>query len=124
MNGKMTLFFNWKNLNTETKGNPIKIVTTLRAFNDKKMLKAGLRDKLKGSSFLLQPNKILNDNIVDILYIYQYLFLAARRDYSLYKLYGVKSLPLSHYPDINISSIRSNPLLIVTNNEIHFKYEE
>jgi hypothetical protein len=124
MNGKMTLFFNWQKLIQETKSDSIKLVNTLKAFKDKKLLKAGLRDKLKGSSFLLKPDSILNDNNTDILYIHQYIFLAAKRDYSLYKLYGVKSLQLSHYPDINLSSIRSNPLLIVTNNEIHFKYEE
>jgi len=124
MGWEMTLFFNWQNLNQETKGDPVKLVNTLKAFNSKKILKAGLQNKLKGSSFLLQANNILNDSNTDILFIYQYIFLAAKRDYSLYKLYGVKSLPLLHYPDINLSSIRSNPLLIVTNNEIHFKYEE
>lgn len=120
----MTLFFNWEKLDQETKGDPVKTVAILRAFNAKKLLKAGLRDKLKGKSFLLHPSDILNDVTTDILYIYQYLVLAAKRDYSLYKLYGVKSLPLAYYPDINLGSIRNNPLLEVTNNEIQFKYEE
>lgn len=120
----MTLFFNWKNLVQETLSDPIKIVTTLRDLNSTKILKAGLRNKLKGDSFLLDPISILADNTTDILYIYQYIFLAAKRDYSLYKLYGTTSLPLSQYPDIKIGSIRNNPLLTVTNNNIQFKYEE
>lgn len=120
----MTLFFNWKNLVQETKDSPVKIVATLKDLYGNKILKDGLRSKLKGYSFLLQPSKLFEDKTTDILYVYQYILLAARRDYSLYKLYGLKSLPLAHYPDINLGSIRNNPLLIVTKTEIQFKYEE
>lgn len=120
----MTLFFNWQKLYQEAAGDPAKTVNTLRLLNSTKILKDGLRNKLKGTSFLLHPSRILMDKSTDILYIYQYIFLAAKRDYALYKLYGVKSLPLIHYSDINLSSIRSNPLLSVTNQEIQFKYEE
>jgi hypothetical protein len=117
------LFFNWIGLLKESKADPFKTVSILRTFKENRILKYGLRSKLVGNSYLLNADEILNDNQTDILYIYQYLLLAARRDYSLYKLYGVKSLPLSHYPDIELSSIRHNPLLNVTNNEITFKYE-
>ena len=120
----MTFFFNWINLVKEVKGDPFKTVDLLKTFKLKRILKYGLHKKLIGSSFLLKPDSILKDTQTDILYIYQYLLLAARRDYSLYKLYGVKSLPLSYYPDIDLSSIRHNPLLNVINNELIFKYEE
>jgi hypothetical protein len=118
------LFFNWINLLNESKGDPFKTVDILKTFSNKRILKYGLHNKLKGSSFILNPEKLFEDKTTDILYIYQYLLLAARRDYTFYKLYGAKSLPLSYYPDIDLSSIRHNPLLNVINNEIHFKYEE
>lgn len=120
----MTFFFNWINVVTEAKGDPLKTVNLLKTFRANKVTKYGLNRKLKGSSFLINPDRILEDNQTDILYIFQYLLLASRRDYSLYKQYGRKSLPLSYYPDIDLSSIRHNPLLNVINNEIYFKYEE
>lgn len=122
--GTMILFFNWNSLVKESNNDPLKIVDLLKKFKANKILKHGLRNKLKGNSFLINAEKILEDNQTDILYIYQYIFLAAKRDYNLYKLYGVTSLPLSYYPDIELGSIRHNPLLDVTNNEIKFKYEE
>lgn len=121
----MTLFFNWNNLVKESNNHPIKILELLASFEQRdKILKPDLRKKLKGNSYLLNSSDLFADKSTDILHIYQYLLLAAKRDYSLYKLYGIKSLPLSYYPDINISSIRANPLLTVTNTEIIFKYEE
>ncbi len=121
----MILFFNWKNLVKESNNNPIKILEMLADFKKQdKILKPGLRNKLIGNSYLLNYEELFADKSTDILYKYQYLLLAAKRDYSLFKLYGMKSLPLSYYPDINIGSIRTNPLLTVTNTEITFKYEE
>lgn len=117
------LFFNWINLVRYTKGDPFKTVSTLRDYCNNKPLKYGLKTQLKGNSFLLNT-AILEDTQTDILYIYQYLLLAARRDYAFYKLYGARSLPISYYPDIDLSSINHNPLLKVINNEIHFKLEE
>jgi hypothetical protein len=76
-----------------------------------------------GSSFLLNPEPLFKSN-VDVLYIMQYIKLAAKRDYSLYKYYGVKSLPLSYFPDINLGVIKTNPLLKITPTEIFFEYEE
>ena len=120
----MTLFFNWISLVKETKGNPSKTVAVLQDLANNNPLKYGLRVKLKGTSFLLNAKGILNDKSTDILYVYQYLLLAARRDYSFYSLYGTATLPLSYYPDIDLSSVKTNPLLNVTNTEIYFKYEE
>lgn len=122
---KSTLFFNFENLEREAKCNPIKMVELLRAFKDNRLLIPKLKYKLVGSSFLLAPNALLNDKTTDILYIYQYLSLAAKRDYSLYSLYGVKSLLLSYFPDlVGLDSIGTNPLLTVTKTEIKFKYED
>ena len=122
---RSTLFFNFKNLEKEAKCNPIKMVELLTAFKNKRILIPRLKQKLVGSSFLLNPDALLNDKTTDILYIYQYLSLAAKRDYSLYSLYGMKSLPLSYYPDLlGLDSIKTNPLLVTTKSEINFKYED
>lgn len=118
------IFFNFKELSCEAQSDPIKIVNLLRQFKEKKPLKYGLKQKLVGNSFLLNPDSLLTDRSTDILYIHQYLILASRRDYSLYKLYGIRSLLLSYHPDIDLSSIKTNPLLKTTKSEIQFKYEE
>jgi hypothetical protein len=118
------LFYNWKTVEQESNGNPFNAVAILDSLRQGRILKYGLLKKLKGSSFLLNPIKILSEKSVDILYVYQYLLLASQRDYSLYTLYGIKSLPLSYYPEIRLDSIKTNPLLTVTKTDIHFKYEE
>lgn len=119
----MILFFNLKKLLKVAKDSPRKTLDIIEDMvNDNPM--TNTKARLTGNSFLLKPELLLNDKTTDILYIHQYILLAARRDYSHYKLFGVKSLPLSYFPDINLSSIRTNPLLNVTNQEITFKYEE
>ena len=120
----MSLFFDFKAVAKESKDNPFKMVELLREFMYNKLLRSDLRLKFRGSSFLLQPDKILTDKLTDIQYIYQYIFLAAKRDYTLYKLYGITYLPLADFSDINLNSIRTNPLLNITHTEIQFKYED
>lgn len=78
---------------------------------------------LSGNSYLLNPVDLFNDKSTDILYKLQYVKLAGRREYSLYKLYKSKSLQLSYYPDIIYDAIKHNPLLEITQSEILFKYE-
>ena len=119
----MTLFFNIEKVNKTAKGSPTQTVRILKDMHECNPF-TKYNKLLNGNCFLLKPELLLNDKITDILYIYQYILLAARRDYSLFKLFGEKSLPLSYFPDINLSSIRTNPLLNVTNSEIKFKYEE
>ncbi len=118
------LFFNWTAIVTETKDDPIKCVQLLKLHQQDRILKYGLRRKLVGNNFLLNPSAILEDRTTDILYIYQYLTLASLRDYSLYSLYGMKSLALSYYPDLKLDSLKTNPLLNVTNTDIYLQYEE
>lgn len=79
---------------------------------------------LHGNSFILKPCKLLNDKTTDILYIIQYIKLAGRRNYALYKTHSLKYLDLSYYPEINVNNINHNPLLYIANNKIYFKYEE
>ena len=78
---------------------------------------------LSGGSFILNPDRLFSDKTTDILFKLQYVKLAARRDYSLWKFHKYKGIQLSYYPDINIEAAKHNPLLIVTPTEIQFKYE-
>ncbi len=83
-----------------------------------------LRPLTGGSSFLLNPDGILLDKTTEPAYITQYIKLAGRRDLFLYKQYEMITLPLSYFTDINLTNIKTNPLLTITNTEIHFKYEK
>ncbi len=118
----MTLFFNLETLEAQCKGDYGKFITYLHLHLQRRLFKPF---NLHGLSFLLNPEPLFRkDNKVDILYKIQYIKLAARRDYGLYKLYGQKTLDLSYFPDINISAIRTNPLISIKNNQIFFLYEE
>ena len=77
---------------------------------------------LYGDSFLINPLPLFK-NKADSLYIIQYIILASKRSYFLYKQYRIKYLDLTLYPDIDIASIKSNPLLKIENNKLHFIYE-
>lgn len=79
---------------------------------------------LRGNAFLLNPAPLFEDKSTDILYIIQYIKLAARRDYLLYKQYGYKNLQTSFFPDLIYDNIKHNPLLEITKTEIIFKYEK
>lgn len=78
---------------------------------------------LTGASWVLRLDPLFELNI-DNNYIVQYIKLAARRSYSFYKFYGIKTLDRSLFPDLNLENIKTNPLLKITNNLIYFKYEE
>ena len=125
----MTFFFNLGYLEKISCDHPTKFITLLENFYHKKMprQRKGInysRTSMIGNSFLLNPEPLFKNKTIDILYIVQYIKLAARRDFILYKQYGVKALQLSYFPDINMEVIKTNPLLKITNTEIFFAYEE
>lgn len=101
----------------------ISMLYTGKAPYDRGSLLAKKR-KLVGSGFLLNPKALVEDKETDIIFKMQYLRVASMRDYTLYQLYGIRYLPLSYFPDIDLSKIKHNPLLVVKNNNIHLKYEE
>ena len=106
------------------------MVEKLRLFYTKKELPKNGYSKvrpirnLNGNSYLLNPDGFFADSITDIIYKSQYIQLAGRRDYSLYKLFKVKHLDLSYFKDIDLDKIKTNPLITITQNKIYFKYEE
>ena len=91
---------------------------------DKYVLARRKAGNVAGSSFLLNPRPLFLATGLDAVYLVQYIKLAARRDYSLYRTHKYTALPISYFPDLNRQKIQSNPLLKVVNNEILFKYEE
>jgi hypothetical protein len=125
-----TLFFNVKTLEEKTSCDPSYMVAALWYWYNKKTIPKKSLTKYKplqnlsGSSFLLKPEPFFKDKTTDIIWKAQVIRLAGRRDYTLYKMYGFKFLDLSYFPDISIKSIESNPLISITDNKIHFKYEE
>ena len=119
----MAFFFNLENLEKDSCNNPEKFVTLLKNFYTGKSSRKYGKLNLAGRSFLLNPDSLFKSK-TDTAYIVQYIKLAARRDYTLYKHYKVTSLQLSYYPDIDLVAIKTNPLLSITGSEIHFLYED
>lgn len=126
----MALLFNLYTLEQATQCDPEKIVVTLELWFNKKIFPKNRYTKVKpllnlsGNNYLLNPAPLFNDKTTDVAYKAQYIRLAGRRDYFQYKYYNTKYLDLSYYTDINLDAIKTNPLLTITDNKIHFKYEE
>jgi hypothetical protein len=124
----MALFFNLETLEAQSGNDAVNFLGMLWYHYSKRLPTRYSKVKpsrvsLAGQSFLLFPEPLFIDN-TDILYKVQYIKLAARRDWNLYKQYKYKSLETSFFPDLNYDAIRSNPLLKITPTEITFKYEE
>lgn len=117
-----TLFFNENLLLKRAKNNPDKLVELLKTYYKQKTKKQFISINLHGNSFILNPIDLFNDNSSTI-YKSQYIMLAAKRDYYLYSVYGIRSLQLSFFPDIDIDKIKTNPLLTINKTEIKFRYE-
>lgn len=126
----MSLFFNLKVFEDLACKEPTRAVRLLRkvyegslATNDKdhkyiRLLKSG-------NSYISNPRDLFNNiNRYDVIHLIQYICLAGRRDYFLFKQYGSARLQLEYYPDINITEIENNPLLKISNNQLIFKYEQ
>lgn len=124
------LFFDLQTLESESNSDPIKLVSLLYYHHRKKLAYSVYskfkpsRKSLSGSSFLLNPDDLFDDKTTDILYIVQYIKLAARRNYIMYKFWNRRSLDYTFFPDLRLESIKTNPLLTITDREILFKYEE
>lgn len=127
----MVLFFNLETLEKETKGDLNYMVVALQRWFNKDLVPKNAKQKYKplskslhGSSFLVKPERFFRDTTTDIIWRVQYLKLAAKRDYTYYKLYGITYLDTTFFPDLNLKAIEPNPLLKITDNKIYFKYED
>lgn len=126
----MALFFNLDILEREAAGDPDKFLALLN-YHHSGSIPSSSRSKykpskysLQGNSFILNPTPVLTNESYDSGYRVQYIKLAGRRDYLLYKIYGVITLDRSFFPDLNVEKIKNNPLLIIETNLIKFKFEE
>jgi len=124
----MILFFNIDNLDKESAGDCRRFLQLLYNLYYKKTIVTTRKFRaptlpLVGNSFLLDTGSLLKEK-TDLEYLVQYVRLAARRDYMLYKSFGETALQLSFFPDINMPKIRHNPLLIITEDKIFFKHEK
>ena len=124
----MTLFFSLEKLEKQADGNDPKFMQILWDHHQRKLLKRPTLNKVRykpinGSSYLLNPQPLFNQNI-DIAYVVQYVKLAARRDYTLFTLFQQIALDLSYFPDLDVMAVGRNPLLIVKTKHIQFKSEE
>ncbi len=97
----MTLFFNLGLLESETQCDSTKLVETLRLHFIRKSIPKNQYSKikpifnLKGNSFLINPALLFTDTNTDIVHKAQYIRLAGRRNYAIYKHYGYTYLDLS-----------------------------
>lgn len=125
----MCLFFDINKLEEQSDNDPTRFLQMLYFHWNKHipLSKSNkfLRSKvpLIGNSYLLNPKDLFSDQSTDELFKVQYIKLAGRRDYSLYRLYKYCRLPTSYFPDLIYDSIKHNPLLEITKTEILFKYE-
>lgn len=122
------LFFDILALEANTQCDPQQMLDKLYLHYTKKLIpKSHFSAKpianLVGNSFLVNPQDFFDDKTTDIIYRSQYIQLAGRRDYSLYKYYQQTHLDLSYFQDLDISKISHNPLLTIDKNKLHFKYE-
>lgn len=125
----MALYFNLALLEDKTQCDPKNLFELLRLHYSKKTIPKNNRSRkplvnLSGTSFLLNPATLFNDKSTDIIFKAQYIRLAGRRDYAQYRYYGTKYLDLSFFSDINLDTLKHNPLLTIKQNKIYFKYEE
>lgn len=123
----MALFFNLEKLETEAEGNSRVFLSLLhKHFKRQPIVRGKYKQEisLAGTSFLLNPAPIFDERSIDSVFLMHYAQLAGRRDYTLYRLHDVVYLDMSFYPDVNRNSLKINPLLKLTHNQLHFKYED
>ena len=107
----MLLFFDLEALEKQSNNDPQKMIALLEYHANKNLPLKKSKYKpskvsLFGHCFLVNFNGLLLDKNTDILFKIQYIKLAAKRDYTLYKLYLYKNLQLSF-------ELQSSPCLCV-----------
>ncbi len=126
----MALFFNLSKLEAFSKGDTTTFLSTLyfhwnkAAPLRKSNMQYRTKESLVGHSFLINPEAFFKDQYTDPIYRVQYIKLAGRRDYNLFKQYKYLGLQTSFYPDLAVDNIKHNPLLEINKTEILFKYEK
>lgn len=128
---KIIFFFNLNILESQTNNDPKHLVEVLKKAWQGRTIPKNIKEKYKpipqvipGTSFLVNPKALFLDRTTQIVHKAQYIRLAGRRNYLLYKLKLQTYLDLTLYPDLNLEIIKHNPLLTIQKNNLRFKYEE
>lgn len=126
----MIFFFDLQKLERITKCDSMYLVTALHKAWLGRTIPKNIKEKYKpipelipGTSFLINAKQLFEDT-TNVAFKAQYIRLAGRRDYLLYKTLNQKYLDLTLYPDLNTATIKHNPLLIIENTHLKFIYEE
>lgn len=120
------MFFNLEILTKHCNGNTSKMLEMLENYyygrvpRNTKELSAFSKTSLSGTTWLPDP-KAFFSSTVDIRYKRQYLILRSKQNIFILNEYGLDILDLSFYPDIDIKTISSNPLIQIDKNIINFK---
>lgn len=127
----MIFFFNLQKLEQATKLDPDYMVEALKKAWQGRTIPKNAWEKHKpiagvipGTSWLVNPAGLFADTSTNSVFKSQYIRLAGLRDYLSYKLLKQTYLDLSLYPDLNITALKQNPLLILENNTLKFIHEE
>ena len=125
----MTVFFSLEKLEAAAGGDCVYLIDLLAYYSSgrkkgsKYIRKRDLYRDFRGKNWILNPEALVQDRLTDPLFIAQYIKLASRRSWTMYKLYEHKFLDLSFYPEVSVSQIKHNPLLTIQQNKVYFKHE-
>lgn len=106
----MTVFYDFKTFMQANKGN------IDRAYKDIKNL-----SKYSGKGFIVDMQAFILSCALP-LYKIQYLYLASKRNYADYFLFGISTLDSRTLIDIDLTEFKPNPLLTFNGHLIEFKY--
>jgi|SaaInl7_135m_RNA_FD_contig_123_13878_length_18446_multi_7_in_0_out_2_9 hypothetical protein len=125
------IFYNWERMAYLANGDPKNIILMVARLtyrlscpsrNPQKSI--FYKSNLNGDSYLLNPRLLLkNENTVSFKHMAEYVGLASYRRYNDYKMTNESTL-LLYQNKMKIANIKTNPLLTIRDNKIHFKLEE
>jgi len=127
--------FSWKKINDKLGWNAfsvveyfflkrgMKIPAYLGRKVPQKVWKMALEPFPEGTCFIINPDIVL-ERATAPNELYLYLELASKRNYMDYIVRGVRHLPLPLVPTNLVDWVKINPLLIIENGNVYFKYEQ
>lgn len=127
----MTILYDWKKISRAADNKLTNIFIIFNSLVLKTKPKSKM-DKLyrfstmdfSGMSYMLNPEKLLEfSHCYTLKEIAEYIALASYRNYSEYTMSGDCSLKLTQSP-VAKEKLKSNRLLRIENNKIHFLFEE
>lgn len=123
----MTFFFDLETFEKLCQKDVVYAINVLEKASKKRIGKTpketkDIRAVSNGNSFILNIKPLLANKYSPIDKA-QYIKLAGRRDYFLYRQTGLKDLLISYYPDVLYDNLKYNQLLSINTETIKFKFE-